>query len=116
MTMRARGGRRRAGRCPSHVAPCSRRGRRGGRMCVHAASFHSHNPPRLATMFPALHWPGVDAVETGEQPAVRAPLKLPQHSTGTCTGTGTVKHVALWLDGPERETCGALTSLAHRLL
>jgi hypothetical protein len=75
------GGRRRAGRCPSHVAPCSRRGRRGGRMCVHAASFHSHNPPRLATMFPALHWPGVDAVETGEQPAVRAPLKLPQHST-----------------------------------
>lgn len=32
-----RGGRRRAGRCPSHVAPCSRRDRRGGRMCVHAA-------------------------------------------------------------------------------
>jgi hypothetical protein len=80
MTMRARGGRRRAGRCPSHVAPCSRRGRRGERMCVHAASFHSHNPPRLASMFPALHWPDVDAVETREQPAVRAPLKLP-HST-----------------------------------
>lgn len=76
------GGRRRAGRCPSHVAPCSRRGRRGGRMCVHAASFHSHNPPRLASMFPALHWPGVDAVETGGAASrARSVKTASQHST-----------------------------------
>jgi hypothetical protein len=58
-----RGGRRRAGRCPSHVAPCSRRDRRGGRMCVHAAASF-HNPPRLA-MFRALHWPCISRRRSG---------------------------------------------------